>query len=641
MGSTGEQEREVEALRAQVVRLEQDQAWTRTLLATVPAAVMRVSVDGVIEYINYVDPRYGVSPVGRRIYDYAPADQHEVMRAALGKAAQTLRPATYESFAQAPDGVREWFVTHVGPVLEGGRLAGLVLVSVNASQVKQAQAELLESRAKLKLALDAGNVGVWRWDRVTDSVEWDEKLTAMFGLTPGSAPLTSVGFMALVSDDQRLAMAAHVARAVETGHYPDFELRLDRPDGTRWVIIKGGVLRDAAGNVTGFLGGVVDVTERRRLDEHLRQAQKLEAVGQLSAGVAHNFNNMLAVILPALELARVNADPADAELMSDALASAGNAAQLVRQLMVFSRRGPRPFSLREPLAAVVRRAVDLCRQTFERRVALELGDVDAARFASVEGAQMEQAVMNLLLNARDAVGHDAQRPARIAVAARRLTEAEARRRHLDARGAFVELIVTDTGCGMDEDTRRRMLEPFFSTKPTGRGTGLGLSTVWATVQAHRGHLDCESEVGRGTAVSLLLPVQDEPVPSVTAEAPRRVETVGVGRVVLIIDDEPAVRRATVAVVRAAGFTALDAASGEEGVRLASTRPVDVVLLDYSMPGQSPQATLKALRQLQPNLPVVSLSGLGVTLEGVTAHLAKPVRPEELVKVLEAALSGRA
>ncbi|MEW5742658.1 MAG: ATP-binding protein [Myxococcota bacterium] len=637
MSSTDDTGREVEALRAQVARLEQEQAWTRTLLETVPASVLRVTVDGVIEYINYVDPKYGASPVGRRIYEYAPEDQHEVMRNALARTAQSLRPSTYESFAQTPDGVREWFVTHVGPVLEGGKLSGLVLVSVNASQVKQAEAELRESRAKLKLALDAGNVGVWRWDRGSDAVEWDEKLTAMFGLAPGSGPRTVAEFLALVSPDQQPAMAAHIQRALETGLYPDFELRLDRPEGTRWVIIKGGVLRDASGAVTGLLGGAVDVTERRRIEEHLRQAQKLEAVGQLSAGVAHNFNNMLAVILPALDLARANARPADAELLNDALASASNAAQLVKQLMVFARQAPRASTQREPLADVVRRAVDLCRQTFERRVVLELGDVDAARYASVEAAPMEQAVMNLLLNARDALEHDAQRPARIDVAARRLSEAEVRRRHVDARGAFIELSVADTGCGMDTDTRRRMVEPFFTTKPTGRGTGLGLSTVWATVQGHRGFFDCESEVGRGTTVSLLLPAQDEPAPSVAAEAPPRAE-VGAGRVVLVIDDEPAVRRATVAVVKAAGFTVLDAASGEEGVRLAQTTPVDVVLLDYSMPGLSPQATLKALRQVRPNLPVVSLSGLGVTLEGATAHLAKPVTPDELVKALEAALT---
>ncbi len=643
-GAPADVAQELAALRARVRELEAalraasaEQARSLTLLETVPAVVMRVSLAGTIEYVNRVLPEYAAAgpdgPVGHRIFTFAPPDQHEVMRAALARTAQTLENASYESQSLAPDGTRDWYLTTVGPILEAGRLVGFALVCANVSRVRAAEDALTDSRARLELALDAGNVGVWRWDRQRDTVEWDEKLTAMFGLAPGQGPRTVSEYLALIPEDQREAMSAHIARALERGTYSDFELRADRPGGPRWFIIKGGLLRDAGGEVTGLLGGVIDVTERRRVDEHLRQAQKLEAVGQLSAGVAHNFNNMLAVILPALELARRELPPEHAQLLDDAALSATNAAQLVRQLMVFARSAPAAGARREPLAEAARRAVDLCRQTFERRVELTLGDLEAARFASVESGPMEQALLNLLLNARDALGESG--PAVIDVSARRLAEPEVRRRHAEARGPHVELRVTDTGAGMDEATRRRMFEPFFTTKPHGHGTGLGLSTAWATVEAHRGFLDCDSAPGRGTTFSLLLPVEATPAQTTPAQATPAV--MATPRVVLLVDDEEAVRRATARALSAVGYTVLDAASGEEALRLAEASPVDVVVLDYSMPGLSAEETFAGLQRLRPGLPVVCLSGLNVTLAGARVQLLKPVRQAELVAALEAAV----
>lgn len=622
------------ALQAQVNALEAQVEWSRQLIETVPAIVMRVSLDGVIEYINRVLPEYASRhPRGQSIFSFAPADQHERMRAALERTRATLRPTSYESVAQAPDGQRDWYVTNVGPVLEAGRLVAFSLVSANVSRVHEAEARLAESRAKMQLALDAGNVGVWRWDMQSDAVEWDEKLDAMFGLLPHQSPRTVEQYLALVPVDQREAMQRHIARALETGLYPDFELRADLGQGPRWFIIKGGVLRDPDGRISGLLGGVIDVTERRQTEEQLRQAQKLQAVGQLAAGVAHNFNNMLAVILPALELFKANPRADAQELLDDALTSAVNAAQLVQQLMVFSRRPP-AAGRRESLAEVVRRAVQLCRQIFEPWVALEVGALDAARFVEVDSSSMEQTVMNLLLNARDALEPGPQRATRIELSASFADEGALRRRLPELEGTFVELLVRDTGKGMDDATRARVMEPFFTTKPAGQGTGLGLSTAWATVRAHRGVLECPSEVGRGSTFRLLLPAGDAQVGGGRAatDVPE-----GAGQRVLLVDDQDAVRRAQAALLTASGFRVLHAASGTEALEVAAREPVDVVLLDFSMPGLSAAETLSGLRATNAALPVVCLSGLDVTLDGATAHLVKPVGHELLVRTLLAAL----
>jgi PAS domain S-box-containing protein len=503
--------------------------------------------------------------------------------------------------------------------------------------LRRAEASLEESRAKMQLALDAGNVGVWRWDLATDEVAWDEKLDAMFGLTPDQSPRTVAQYMALIPEDQKPAMRAHIARALETGHYPDFELRADRSGGTRWFIIKGGVLRDTAGKVTALLGGVIDATERRHTEERLRQSQKLEAVGQLAAGVAHNFNNMLAVILASLEMLKTQPGYPNPALLEDALVSATNAAELVRQLMVFSRSQPDGGQRTEPLSEVVRRSVQLCAQTFDRSIALELGPLELAGSVKVDSGPMEQAVVNLLLNARDALPGTG-RPGRIEVSVVALGSAM-RALHPDAEGPWVELRVRDNGQGMSAATRARMLEPFFTTKGARSGTGLGLSTVWATVRAHQGFLECESEPGKGTTFSVILPAQASPVATL-APNHRAPGAVGAGAAVLIVDDQDAVRRAHEVLLRAAGFTVLTAASGAEAIAAAAGAPIDVVLLDYSMPGLSAEETLRGLRTTRPGLPVVCLSGLGATLEGATAQLTKPVSQEVLVGTLLRALEPK-
>ena len=631
--SAAPSEGELVALRERVARLEREQAFSRTLLDSAAGIVTRVSLDGTIEFINRPSP--ADSPlIGQSIYSFVPADQAHVVRSALERCASTLKSTSYEVAARALDGTTDWYATNVAPILEGEKLVGLTLVSINASHARRTEEALRASQTRLKLALDLGNVGVWSWDQKHDVVEWDQKLTAMFGLPPDATPRTVAEYLALIPEAQRAAMAAHVERALETGIYPDFELEAEGADGPHWFIIKGGLLRGPGGEVIGLTGGVVDVTERRRIEQRLRETQKLEALGQLSAGIAHNFNNMLAVIIPALELTRMRPAAADPTLLDDALASAQNAAQLVRQLMVFSQRTPGLSAHRESLADVVRRAVLLCQQTFERHLTLELSDLEAGSFASVESGPMEQAVMNMLLNARDAVAVEPGRPGRIEVSVRAVGEPEARRRHLEARGAYVELRVSDTGCGMDATTRGRMLEPFFTTKPPGRGTGLGLATAWATVQAHRGFLDCQSELGRGTTFYLLLPAQEARVQTERAEAPPARDRGGAGRVVLIVDDEEAVSRTSALMLRDAGFRVLTAASGDEALRLAEGSSFDVVLLDYSMPGLSAADTLAGLRRRQPQLPIICLSGLGISLAGATVQLLKPVSRTELLAVLE-------
>jgi len=623
----------VAALEAELGALRDDQAMLRTVLETTPAFVLRVSLDGEITFINRLTPGYeSRDPVGTSIYSYAPPDQHEVMRNAFETTRRTGEVTSFESIALSL-GKPAWYWTVVGPIRQDGQLVGLTLIVTNITRVKNVELELLESRERLRTALDAGNVGVWRWDSVRDVVEWDDKLCAMFGVAPAEAPRTREQFLAMVSDDQRESLRLHIERALSTGVYLDYELRADVLGEVRWFVIKGGVVRDASGAVMGLLGGVVDDTMRRRLMEQVREAQKLDALGQLTAGVAHNFNNMLAAVVPALELAARDARPDVAPLLIEAKHTALRAAELIKQLMLFSLPEPRRPRRFESLEGVLERALSLCRSTFGREIAIDATGLELAANVLVDGLAMEQAVLNVLINARDALrGVDAPR-ARIDVT---VEERGAKAR----QGAARELVVKvhDTGSGMDEKTRARVFEPFFTTKPIGQGTGLGLSTAWATARAHKGSLTCDSTPGVGTTFSFALPL--DPTSAVLrAVASADVAAAGRGEVVLVIEDEGAVREAVATVLRKAGYAVITASSGEEGVRLFRERPAAVVLLDHSMPGQPPTATLAQLRELAPKLPIVSFSGLGTALPGATAHLDKPVDSATLLVAIRGALSG--
>ena len=625
----------IQALKQTIAELTANERMASTMLETIPAVVLRISADERIEYINRILPEYSGSPlVGETIYAFAPPDQHELMRESLLSVRKTRSPSSFESLAEAPDGTRDWYHTTVGPILEGGTLRGFTLISTNVSRTRRVEQELSESQARLRFALDAGNIGAWRWDILHDRVQWEDKLCSLFGVPPAQAPRTRDEFLALVPVDQRSRMRAHIESAVRTGVYPDFELRLDEAERTRWFIIKGGPVRGPDGSVVSLMGGVIDNTERKEIEEHLRHAQKLELAGLLSAGISHNFNNMLAVIVPVLEMARRNPSDLAPGLLGNALESAMQAGRLVKQLQVFANdRTAR--GLPESLGYVVGRVFELCRRTFDRRITIECAGTSLAQDIYVDGALMEQALMNIMINARDSLSDHPNGGARIQVELRRVEAASPAQRIPGATGDFVLVEIRDTGRGMDEQTSARIFEPFFTTKAGGRGTGLGLSTAWMTLQAHRGTIECESTPGSGTTFRLLVPKETG------VEPPPNEDTTGGfggrGEAILVVDDEPAVRHATSEMLRALGYTAFPAASGEEAMAIAGKEDIAAALLDHSMPGMSPESTLTALRELLPGLPIISFSGLGGSLPGASTHLVKPVTSQTLALCLRALL----
>jgi PAS domain S-box-containing protein len=497
---------------------------------------------------------------------------------------------------------------------------------------QELQVALRESEAKLRLAVDAAGVGLWSWDLVHDDVVWEPTLSAIFGLPPGTAPAGRDGYLALVHPEDRSHAASKIAEGVASGGWQD-EYRVIRTDGAvRWVMGIGTVIRD--GESPRVVGVVIDVTERKVRDEQLRQSQKLEAVGQLTAGVAHNFNNMLMGVLPNLELAALRAPIEMLPLLESASESARRAAELVRKLMTYAGRNHSTAQTVEELGALVGRAVELCRTTFDRRIAFDLAyDTDAR--ARVDATQLEQAILNVLINARDAVESPDVEAPRVEVSVRLVRAGADQLAGHD--GDHVRIRIGDNGVGMDAATAARVFEPFFTTKGVGKGTGLGLATTHAILREHGGFVTCESTRGKGTTFSLYLP--RDPSPPTHVGAPAGLAQPGGHETVLVVDDEPSVRRVATLLLRSGGYVVREAGSGGEALALLADRElaqrVALVLLDVSMPGLSRHELRSRLRELT-RARVVYFTGYALDAADADpddAVLEKPVGAERLLRTV--------
>jgi PAS domain S-box-containing protein len=422
-----------------------------------------------------------------------------------------------------------------------------------------------------------------------------------------------------------------------------------RKDGTPvHVSLSAAPLRGPDGSVVGASSIARDITGRRALEERLRQAQKMEAVGRLAGGVAHDFNNLLTVINGCGELLQRELPPdgSAAVLLRELRRAGERAAGLTRQLLAFSRKQvlhPVPLGLND----VVREMADLLRRLTGEDVALDVKLGPALGCVRVDPGQIEQVLLNLVVNARDATPPGGK--VTVATADAEVDEAAALP-HPDARpGPYVVLSVGDTGCGMDEATRARIFEPFFTTKGPGKGTGLGLAVVHGIVQQSGGFIDVQSAEGRGSTFRVHLPRLDA---GVVPDAPAAAELhmPGGSETVLVAEDEDGVRWIERLVLASCGYAVLEARDAEEALRLAGRHagPLHLLVTDVVMPGLDGRQLADRLAAQVPGLRVLFVSGYagkavlarGVTEEGA-GFLQKPFTPIALARKVREVLDAPA
>ena len=600
------------------------------LIAHAPAFLTVVTPEGRFVATGRVSEGFG-SVVGRSIFEFSDPRYVEVVRDALARACATRQPVAYEGIGYGENGEPDHtYAVRVIPIVDNGEVRVLVIVPLDITERVRLERSLIESEQSMRLALDAARMGLWRWDIVRDEVTWDARSLEIFGVA--AAPSTREQYMQLIHPDDRALIEPMLLEALRQGVYPTFEHRIAAgTDGeSRWALSSGKVLRDASGKPTLMLGGVLDITEQKRLAERMQRAERVEALGQLTAGIAHNFNNLLAAILPNVEIALFDASDRSQQPLNAALDASLQARELVKSLMSLAgRRGAQPKGPSDPKQIAVR-LDNICQLTFPKEIELLTSIDPTVGLVAMPASDLEQVLLNLLFNARDAV-----------------LEADAGRRRIQLRVdrvaentelGNVRIRVIDTGVGMTDAVRQLIFVPFFTTKPAHRGSGLGLANALSRVREAAGTLECQSSPGSGTTFTLSLP---ETAPGPARESPRSVtaRTEGGGETILVVDDEPLVRAVVARLLRGEGYTALEAGSATEAREVLRQHgsSVRLMLLDQSMPGESGLEAVSSLRALCA-APIVLFTGLGIEIpEGVAALLDKPARPVELLRTVRAIL----
>ena len=437
---------------------------------------------------------------------------------------------------------------------------------------------------------------------------WNKGAERIKGYTPAEIIGKSLGVFYTPEDRSAGVHKEALRIAAATGKFEAESWRV-RKDGTRFYAnIVLDALRDDNGELFGFAKITRDMTERRIMEEQLAQSQKLEAVGLLTGGVAHDFNNLLTVIIGNLDIIAHPSSTPERRTRAVGLAkrSAQRAATLTQQLLAFSRRqplNPKP----EDVNKLVAGASELLRPLLGESIALETVLSGGLWLADVDANQLESALVNLALNARDAMQNGGKLT--IETANAHLDEMYRSQGNLDvALGQYVQISVTDTGTGMDKDVLLHAFEPFYTTKPIGQGTGLGLSQVYGFVRQSGGNVKIYSEVGHGTTVKIYLP---RLASNKTPQADVRPENVAVGgnETILLVEDDQDVREFAGDTLRGLGFNVIETSDGARALEFLTRNPaIDLLFTDVGLPGLNGRQLAEKAWELRPELPVLFTTG---------------------------------
>jgi len=516
-----------------------------------------------------------------------------------------------------------------------------VCIIHDITKIKQAEEKLRETAQMLSLLIDSSPVAIVAVDCHLNVQTWNPAAERLLGWTEAEIlgkPLP------IIPENRRETFRSDYARMLQGSPIAPSETQAMRKDGRLVdVVASVSILRNPEGEVTGLMGVLADVTERKRLEARLRQSHKMEAIGQLAGGVAHDFNNLLTIISGYAQLLLERASTEERSSVEEIVKAGERAASLTRQLLAFSRRqtlAPQVLDLNTLVANLEKMLRRLLSEDITLITMLEpgLGKVKA------DPSQIDQVLINLVVNARDAMPGGG----RITIETANVTVDESyAATHVGVTpGPHVMLAVTDTGTGMDAETLSHVFEPFFTTKEKAKGTGLGLSTVYGTVRQSGGTIWAYSEPGHGTTMKIYLPRADQAVsalsPGLPAPPAKGSESV------LVVEDDEAVRSLVVKALTLHSYHVLEAKGPREALALLEqpSPPVHLLLTDVVMPHMSGRTLAQQAARLRPGIMVLFISGypdqavngLGM-LEAGMPFLQKPFGPAELTRKVRQILDG--
>jgi PAS domain S-box-containing protein len=507
---------------------------------------------------------------------------------------------------------------------------------------KQAEEALREEERRYQTLAEISPVGIFRSDAQGQTTYVNPRWCQITGLSATDA--LGDGWLRAVHPQDREQIAQGWREAVQAPHSSTADYRFLHPDGTVvWVIGQAVPEKDNAGRVVGYVGTITDITEKKKLEARLLRTQRLESVGRLASGIAHDLNNILApMLMSAPVLREAISDPDIRQLVDTIESSALRGAAVIKQLLTFGR-GLEGERVPVQLKSLVLDMLNIIRETFPKNIVAAKETPAGAWLVRGDATQLHQILMNLCVNARDAMPNGGKLTLELENV--EVNEAVASMNPDACPGRYVALSVTDTGTGISPENLDKIFDPFFTTKEVGQGTGLGLSTVIGIVKSHGGFVQVNSRLGEGTQFKVYLPACDTP-----KDSEKKLKAVplpqGQGELVLLVDDEESIRRVARQTLERHGYRMIEASDGTQGLAQYTQHQSEVrlVITDLAMPFMDGPAFIHALRQLNPQVKIIAMSGhqskasVGhLPPKLVQALLTKPFHAADLLQTLQQVL----
>ena len=587
--------------------------------------------DAAARFLN----REAKDVIGKILFDEAFKEaKGSIFEVEYRQAFEDQKTRTFETYFGVEPYVN-WYDVRAYPYQSG--LAVLFIVS---TERREREEELKRSEEKFRMVSETLSEGLWLVDKNAKTTYVNPFMARMLGYEPEE--MTGRHLFEFMGERERVACEENLMRrkaGIEEVHDFVFKHKLGHNVLT---LIKTNPIFDDNGDYSGAVGAVSDLTERRRFEHQVRQTQKLESLGVLAGGIAHDFNNLLMGVLGNADLALDDLSPSAPArpAVEEIITAARRAADLCRQMLAYSGKGKFVVQLID-LSELVTEMVNLLEVSISKTAVLKLELAPDLPPIEADATQIRQIVMNLLTNASEAIG---SRSGVIAIKTGAIdcTEEYLADTFTDEGltvGTYVFLEVSDTGCGMSDETLSRIFDPFFSTKFTGRG--LGLAAVLGIVRGHHGAIKVYSEVGKGSSFKALFPAISGEAEDITSN-PSVIQRWQGSGTVLLVDDEETVRAVGKRMLKKLGFEVLLAAHGREAIEVIKEKGADIVcvLLDLTMPHLDGEETFRQLRSLMPHLPVVLTSGYNeqdvihrFSGKGLAGFIQKPYQTEALARAL--------
>jgi PAS domain S-box-containing protein len=578
---------------------------------------------------------------GLTLNDLAAPEEKGRVRQVFAAAGEAREPLVeVELWSVRKDGTRRFLHTRTSVVYRDGEEVSRYTLFIDITERKQLEDASRSSQRELQQLFEHSLTGFFRTDFSGRIIMVNPSILEIMGY-PNMEAMNEVGLPNIYAERFE---RDRLMELVRNGPVDKFETQVIRADGRVIdIILNIYPIFDDEGKVLHLEGNLIDVTERKQMEEQLRQAEKMQAIGQLAGGIAHDFNNQLAGVLGFTELLRDEVpDNPNVATFTDGIVQAVNRSfDLTSKLLAFSRKG-KYLSVPVDMHRIAFEVVDLLKRTIDKNIAIRQRLAAHPSTTLGDPTQLQNALLNLALNARDAMPDGGELT--IATDVVGVDEARRRRLRLSADpGRYLQVSVTDSGSGMDEETQRRIFEPFFTTKAPGKGTGMGLAAVYGTARGHGGAVTVSSEVGQGSVFSLFLPSVESAVPEEPGYGDaRRLPHGQESAHVLLVDDEETICAVATRMLEKLGCSVTVCRNGAEAVDLYRQlwRSVDLVILDMVMPVMGGREAFLAMREINPEVVAILTSGYSIEgaaqeimNEGVKVFIQKPYSAARLARTL--------